>query len=216
MPFTGFGLDDPVPNAKTIWLLRKQLPRSGAMAKLFERLNQLPHPRDYLPMSGQIADATVIEARKPRLSREKKVVVLDAGTPSGWSKVRTRQIDYDGQRPLKRSKKPTSPEDTQRKGAGTAVPVFGYKNHVDIDRRRGFIRRFVVTHAACQDGSQLAGLLDATNAASEVRADAAYRSRTNLTGLDKRSLIAQFRRAKTRAIVRSRVQHVFAAGRRRM
>ncbi len=94
--------------------------------------------------------------------------------------------------------------------------MFGYKNHVNIDRRHGFIRRFVVTHAACQDGSQLAGLLDATNTASEVRADAAYRSRTNLTLLNKRSLIAQFRRAKTRARVRSRVQHVFAAERRRM
>jgi hypothetical protein len=28
------------------------------------------------------------------------------------------------------------------------VPMFGYKNHLGIDRTYGFIRRFIVTHAA--------------------------------------------------------------------
>ena len=95
------------------------------MAKLFERFNQLPHPRDYLPMDGQIIDTTVIEARKLRLSREEKVVLFDAGTPSGWSEEQTRQIDRDSRRTLRRSKKPTTPEDAQPKGAGMTVPVFG-------------------------------------------------------------------------------------------
>ena len=33
--------------------------------------------------------------------------------------------------------------------------MFGYKNHVGIDREHGFVRRFKVTHAAAHDGAQL-------------------------------------------------------------
>ena len=71
-----------------------------------------------------------------------------------------------------------------------AVPVFGYKNHLGIDRTHGFIRRFIVTHAARHDGSQLAVLLDPDNAASGVWADTAYRSKANLRLLDRRRLVA--------------------------
>ena len=231
MRFAGLALHDPVPDAKTIWLFREQLMRCGALAKLFERFDRLLHARGYLAMGGQIVDATVIEARKPRLSKDEKATLRDGAMPSGWSKARTRQIDRDGRWTLKRGKKPTPPEGAQRQAAEIAVPVFGYKNHIGIDRAHGFIRRFVVTHAARHDGSQLAGVLDAANTASEVWADTAYRSRANLALLDKRGLAAQFQRAKprgrampphiargnaTRARVRSRVEHVFAAEKRRM
>jgi IS5 family transposase len=109
--------------------------------------------------------------------------------------------------------------------------VFGYKNHVGIDRAHGFVRRFVVTHAARHDGSQLGAVLDPDNTASDVWADSAYRSRANLALIARRGLTPQFQRAKprarpmpphiargnaTRARVRSRVEHVFAAEKRRM
>jgi hypothetical protein len=42
--------------------------------------------------------------------------------------------------------------------------VFGYKNHISIDRRHGFIRRWNVTDAAAHAGAMLrAGLLDRSN-----------------------------------------------------
>ena len=106
------------------------------------------------------------------------------------------------------------------------MPVFGYKNHIGIDRAHGFIRRFVVTHAARHDASQLGAVLDPDNTASDVRADCAYRSQANLTLIARRGLTPQFQRAKprgrpiaphiargnaTRARVRGRVEHVFAA-----
>lgn len=53
--------------------------------------------------------------------------------------------------------------------------MFGYKTHVSIDRKHGFVRRFTVTSAAAHDGAQLANVLDATNTASDVWADTAYR-----------------------------------------
>ena len=107
-----------------------------------------------------------------------------------------------------------------------AVPMFGYKNHVGVDREHGLLRRYVVTHAARYDGSQLGAVLDRDNTASDVWADTAYRSAANLALLERRGLRPQFQRKKprgkkmpahivrgnaTRARVRSRVEHVFAA-----
>ncbi len=46
--------------------------------------------------------------------------------------------------------------------------MFGYKNHVGVDREHGLLRRYVVTHAARYDGSQLGAVLDRDNTASDV------------------------------------------------
>ena len=101
-----------------------------------------------------------------------------------------------------------------------------YKNHIGIDREHGFLRRYSVTHAAAHDGGQLGAVLDRDNTASDVWADTAYRSAANLALLERRGLKPQFQRKKprgrrmpahiargnaTRARVRARVEHVFAA-----
>jgi len=228
MRFVGLALHEAVPDAKTIWLFREQLTRAGALTRLFERFDAMLRERGYLAMGGQIVDATVIEARRPRLTKEEKAMLRAGGTPEDWSKARTRQIDRDGRWTIKRGRKPAPPADGRERRAATpiAVPVFGYKNHIGIDRRHGFIRRFAVTDAAKHDGGQLGAVLDPQNTASDVWADTAYRSKANLGLLARRGLLARFRRVKprgrpmpphiargnaTRARVRSRVEHVFAA-----
>jgi transposase, IS5 family len=72
-----------------------------------------------------------------------------------------------------------------------AVPVFGYKNHVGIDREHGFVRRYSITHAAAWDGGQLGAVLDRGNTARDVWADTAYRSAANPALLDRRGLPAE-------------------------
>ena len=122
MRFAGLALHDAVPDAKTIWLFREQLTRSGALVKLFDRFDRLLHERGYLAMGGQIVDATVIEARRPRLNAEEKAIVRGGGTPSGWSKPRARQIDREGRWTIKRGRKQTPPPDgTQRLAVGDTV-----------------------------------------------------------------------------------------------
>src|ERR1700749_514877 len=61
MRFVGLALHEAVPDAKTIWLFREHLTRSGTRGRLFERFERLLHDRGYLAMGGQIVDATVIE-----------------------------------------------------------------------------------------------------------------------------------------------------------
>jgi len=231
MRFVGLALQDAVPDAKTIWLFREQLTRAGALAGLFARFDAMLAERGFLAMGGQIVDATVVEARRPRLTKEEKATLRDGGTPAGWSKARTRQIDRDGRWTIKRGRKAKPSEGAPRQATEIAVPVFGYKNHLGVDRAHGFIRRFVVTDAARHDGAQLGAVLDPGNTGSGVWADTAYRSKANLDLLDRRGLRPEFQRAKprgrpmpahiargnaTRARVRSRVEHVFAAEKRGM
>ena len=90
MRFAGLALHDPVPDAKTIWLYREQLTRAGALTRAFDQFDAMLRERGYLAMGGQIVDATVIEARRPRLTKDEKQALRDGGTPPGWSAARTR------------------------------------------------------------------------------------------------------------------------------
>lgn len=66
--FLGLDDGDKVPDAKTIWLFREQLTVAGAVERLLDRFDAVLNDRGYLPMGGQIVDATVVEARRPRLT----------------------------------------------------------------------------------------------------------------------------------------------------
>jgi transposase, IS5 family len=235
MRFIGLALHEPVPDAKTIWLYREQLVRAGALKRLFARFDRVLREKGYLAMGGQIVDATIIEARRPRLTEAEKETIKGGGVPAEWKPARRAQIDRDGRWTLKRGKKRQGPVagGGQKRAmlSELVIPAFGYKNHVGIDRTHGFVRRFTVTHAAAPDGRELGRLLDGDNLASSVWADTAYRSEANLQLLDRRGLVPEFQRRKprgkpmpahirrgntTRARVRARVEHVFAAEKRRL
>jgi IS5 family transposase len=49
-----------------------------------------------------------------------------------------------------------------------AIPMFGYKSHIAIDRAHGLIRTFTVTAANAHDGAQLANLISRDNTGSGV------------------------------------------------
>ena len=199
MRFVGLALHDPVPDAKTIWLYREQLARAGAAERLFARFDALLRAKGWLAMGGQIVDATVIQARRPRLTQAEKETIKGGGTPAEWTPARRAQIDRDGRWTIKRGRKREArPSQGNQRQVEIAVPVFGYKNHVGIDREHGFLRRYSVTHAAAHDGGQLAAVLDHDNTASDVWADTAYRSAANLTVLERCGLKPQFQRKKPR------------------
>jgi len=50
----------------------------------------------------------------------------------------------------------------------------GYKNHVNVDAKHKFIRRFEVTSASVHDSQAVKSLLDKKNSGKEVYADSAY------------------------------------------
>ena len=171
----------------------------GRRERLFARFDAMLRAKGWLAMGGQIVDATVIEARRPRLTQAEKDTIKGGGTPADWTPARRAQIDRDGRWTIKRGRKrQTSPEEGHKRQVEIAAPVFGYKNHVGIDCEHGFLRRYTVTHAAAHDGGQLGAVLDRDNTASDVWADTAYRSAANLALLERRGLKPQFLRKKPR------------------
>jgi IS5 family transposase len=231
MRFAGLALHAAVPDAKTIWLYREQLKQAGAIEGLFQHFDKVLAAKGYLAMGGQIIDATLIAAPRQKLTIEEKATIREGGTPADWSRAKRAQKDRDARWTLKRGRTKPKPEGTQRQALQIAVPIFGYKSHIGIDRRHGLIRRWMVTDAAQHDSRSFPTLLDPENTASRVWADTAYRTKRNLEALERRGLSEriQFRRpprrelseqqAKAnaaRARIRSGIEHVFAAQKHRM
>ena len=57
MRFLDLELEDPVPDATTIWLFREALAQAGLFDKLFERFGQHLEAEGYIARGGQIIDS---------------------------------------------------------------------------------------------------------------------------------------------------------------
>jgi len=230
MRFLGLRLADTVPDANTIWTFREALTRARlagkpAMEALFERFDAALSAAGFLAMSGQIIDASIVAAPKQRNTDGEKREIKEGRIPADWAEnpAKLRQKDRDARWTVKYTKAKPSEDGTPR--VDLAIPAFGYKNHVGIDRRHRLIRRWTVTDAARHGGALLPELIDRNNTASEVWADTAYRSQANETFLASRLLRSQIHRKKPtgrpmphrtaranarKSAVRSAVEHVFA------
>ena len=225
MRFLGLGLADPVPDANTIWAFREALKRAGAVERLFAQFDATLRAAGYLAMGGQIVDATIVAAPKQRNTEAERAAIKAGQIPEGWAEkpAKLRQKDRDARWTVKFSK--ARPREDGAPQVDLAVPAFGYKNHVAIDRRHGLIRGWTASHAAAHDGARLAEVIDTGNTAGDVWADTAYRSAKNEAWLAARGLVSrihrkkppgrpmapQTRRANARkSAVRSAVEHVFA------
>jgi IS5 family transposase len=226
MRFLELGLADPVPDANTIWSFREALKKADAIDALFARFDAALREAGFLAMSGQIVDATIVAAPKQRNTIEEKKAIKEGRIPEGWKDKpdKLAQKDRDARWTVKYSKaKPR--DDGSLPPVDLAIPAFGYKNHVSIDRGFGLIGKWTASDAAAHDGARLEAVLDRTNTASDVWADTAYRSAKNEAMLKRRGFVSRIhrkkpkgkpmpklmRRAKARkSKVRSAVEHVFA------
>ena len=80
MRFCGLGPGDPVPDANTLWDFREALIGAGALDVLFARLDQAITQAGYLPMSGQIVDATLVAAPRQRNTEAEKAAIKEGKT----------------------------------------------------------------------------------------------------------------------------------------
>ncbi len=213
MRFLGLGIEDAVPDAKTLWLYREALAKAGAVEELFDLFNTHLKDKGYLAMGGQIIDATIVSAPKQHNSREENEAIKEGKTPADWKSnpAKNRQKDKDARWTKKHERS-----------------YYGYKNHIGVDRRHKFVRRYVVGDASVHDSQKLEDVLDMSNAASDVSADSAYRSQEIEEKLSRRGLKSRVHRRayrirelgeaqkaanKTRSKVRARVEHVFGGQR---
>lgn len=227
MRFFGFELGGRMPDENTIRHFRNRLTETGTLKRVMQAFDWQLHKKGYIPMSGQIIDATLVCAPKQRNSDEEREAIK-AGRKACeiWPDHpnKAAQKDVDARWTLKVGGK------IRHRSDGTALPqiatpVFGYKSHISIDKRYGFIRRASVTCASAPDGRQLKYLVDKENMSSKVWADSAYRSQANEKWLSKNMMNSQIHRRKPRgkpmpkhmaksnakkSSVRAVVEHVFA------
>ena len=179
----------------------------------------------FLAMGGQIVDATVVAAPKQRNTEAEKADLKAGRVPDAWraKPMKLAQKDRDARWTIKWSK--AKPAEDGAKRVDIAVPAFGYKNHVGIDRRHGLIGTWTATDAARHDGAQLPGLLSKANTAGDVWADTAYRSKASEAHLAGNGFRSRIHRKKPpgkpmsknvahangeKSKVRAGVEHVFA------
>jgi IS5 family transposase len=227
MRFLGFDLGGPTPDENTIRLFCNKLTETGTLKRVMKAFDWQLHKKGYIPMAGQIVDASLLPAPKQRNTEDEKAAI----------KAGKSAADIWPDKPNKAAQKDTQARWTLKIGGkiryrpdGTplpqiALPVFGYKSHIVIDRRYGFIRESAVTSASEADGRMLRRLVTTNNTSSEVWADTAYRSRQNEEWLASHMLTSRIHRRKPKgkpmskatarangkkSSVRARVEHVFA------
>ena len=211
MRFLGLGLGDRVPDAKTVWLYREALAKAGMVDELFAQFDGYLARRGYIARGGQILDASIVPVPHNHNKREENVAIKAGEVPEDWEK-----------KPAKRSQKDVDARWTKKHGTSH----YGYKNHVNVDRKHKLIRRYHVTDAAVHDSQAVDRLLTRGNTGSGVWADAAYRSAEIEATLKARKLTSHIHRKgkrgkpltqqaqksnRTKSTVRVRVEHIFGA-----
>jgi IS5 family transposase len=202
MRFLGLGVEDRVPDAKTVWLYREAL---------FSQFDGHLARQGYIARGGQILDASIVPVPKNRNTRDENKTIKIGDVPEDWEN-----------KPAKRSQKDLDVRWTKKHGKSH----YGYKNHVNVDRKHKLVRRYHVSNAAQHDSQAVDHLLMRGNTGSGVWADSAYRSEEMEGKLRDRKLKSHIHRKgkrgkpltaqakgsnRTKSSVRVRVEHIFGA-----
>ena len=193
MRFLGLGLEDRVPDAKTVWLYREALAQAGMVETLFKQFDGHLARQGYIARGGQILDASIVPVPKNRNTSDENKTIKSGKVPEDWEN-----------KPAMRSQKDLDArwsEADQKTVRGTVFPAkkhgqshYGYKNHVNVDRKHKLVRRYDVTDAAVHDSQAVDHLLMRGNTDAGVWADSAYRSEETEAKLRARKLTSHIHR----------------------
>jgi IS5 family transposase len=160
MRFLGLGINDPVPDAKTIWLFRDKLSKEGAVEKLFSHLDHQLDKDGIIVHRGKLVDASIVEVPVQRNSRDENKQLKEGNIPEDWSEDKLRQKDSDAQWVTHNGKN-----------------YFGYKNHIKADSKTKLITGYKATTANIHDSEVIDELVDEKEDGGQpLYADSAYRS----------------------------------------
>lgn len=110
--------ENQVPDAKTIWLYRDRLTKSGKEIALFHQFYQSLSKEGLIAHQGQIVDAIFVHAPKQRNSRQENKEIKSGKRPSDWNKNKSAQKDTDAS--------------WTKKGGQSC---YGYKNYICVDAK---------------------------------------------------------------------------------
>lgn len=211
MKFLDLGIEDKVPDATTLWLFREKIKEKELEKELFEEFNEYLNQSGYEPKEGQILDATLIAVPKQRNNKEENKMLKEGKIPEEWKEDKNKN---------KLDQKDVEARWTKKNG----ISYYGYKDHISIDKKYKFIRKYEITDASVHDSQVIANLLDGENEGDELWADSAYFAEKidmilNLIGFDvkiherafkNKPLTEKQKENNTeKSKIRARVEHVF-------
>lgn len=159
--FLGLTLSSKVPDAKSIWLYKDSLTKSGREKELFDLFVGRMDETGIVTRKGSIVDASFADAPRQRNTPDENETIKEGKVPQEW-----RGDDKKSKHKL--AQKDTDARWTKKRGE----THFGYKDHVKVDCDSKIITDFAVTHAAVHDSQELGGLIDERDAV--VYGDSAY------------------------------------------
>lgn len=155
--FLGLEKSGKVPDAKTIWLWRERLNKQDLMGDISAAISLQLQQAGYIARGGQMIDATLISAPVQRNTREENKKIKQDEKIEDWSPAKRSQKDVDARWVIKNE-----------------VRHYGYKLHVNADKKWKFIRHYQVTSANVHDSQVLEEILDPCNTGKHIYADSAY------------------------------------------
>lgn len=78
------GLEDAVPDEKTVWLFRERLRKAELVKLLFAQFGAYLNATGYQAQCGQIVDTTLVPVPKQRNTRDENAEVKAAKLPEDW------------------------------------------------------------------------------------------------------------------------------------
>ena len=116
MRFLSLGINDKVPDAKSIWLFRDLLSKAGLVEVLFKLLDRQLSRDGIIVNAGKMVDASFVEVPIQWNSRDENEKIKEGEVPEDWFDEKLRQKDTDARW-------------TNHNGKNH----FGNKNHVKAD-----------------------------------------------------------------------------------
>lgn len=104
MRFLGFDLGGPTPDENTIRHFRNRLTETGTLKRVMKAFDWQFHKKGYIPMSGQIVDASLVPAPKQRnTDGEKQAIKEGKSAREIWpdEPAKAAQKDVDARWTLK-------------------------------------------------------------------------------------------------------------------
>jgi IS5 family transposase len=172
--FSGFSLVSSLPDYSTICRFRNNLLELNLYEKLFEKINNQLESKGMLIKEGVIVDATIIESsRRPR----KAVDIMPEDRKEEETATHSAEVVYSNDPDanwIKKGKK----------------SYYGYKGHISVDAKEGFILGGHVTPASTADITELERIVNESHISegTVVYGDKGYASEKNRTILADRKL----------------------------
>ncbi len=158
--FLGLKLGDTIPDQKTIWHFKEQLTNKNLSKSLFEMFTVALMDKGIIAKEGSIIDASFVDVPKQRNSYEENTDIKNGIIPATFT-----------QDPKKLAQKDTDARWTTK----NKEKHFGYKDHINVDKKTKLITKYSVTSASPHDSTQIENIVDSTD--RELHADSAYRSK---------------------------------------